>query len=155
MTTPTTTTTTTTTTLAKHSSHTSHTPFSKGSSKRQQNRQQSSEPRAHGHHDAHPPYPTSLRSPHPLTRRNLPPHNLGTDPPNLNTYPLAIDAENSPLFASVFSQDAFANYTSPLTNLQGLGAVCDSFARVRRGPSDSTPARHLRHRHRPQREDRQ
>lgn len=41
----------------------------------------------------------------------------------LNTYPLAIDFKNGPLFTSVFTQDAFANYTGPLSNLTGIDAV--------------------------------
>jgi hypothetical protein len=41
----------------------------------------------------------------------------------LNTYPLAVDFKNAPLFDAVFTPDAFANYTGPLSNLTGLTAV--------------------------------
>lgn len=44
----------------------------------------------------------------------------------LNTYPLAIDFKNGPRFNDVFSQEAFANYTGPLANLQGIGAIRES-----------------------------
>ncbi|KAJ9607295.1 hypothetical protein H2200_008368 [Cladophialophora chaetospira] len=43
----------------------------------------------------------------------------------LNTYPLAIDFKNGPLFASVFAPDAFANYTGYLSNLTGIDAIRD------------------------------
>lgn len=41
----------------------------------------------------------------------------------LHTYPLAIDSKASSLFTSVFTEDAFANYTGPLSNLTGIDAI--------------------------------
>lgn len=38
----------------------------------------------------------------------------------LNTYPIAIDSKSGALFSQVFTPDAFANYTGPLSNLRGL-----------------------------------
>ena len=43
----------------------------------------------------------------------------------LNTYPLAIDSKTPSLFPVVFTQDAVANYTGPLSNLTGLDAIRD------------------------------
>ena len=41
----------------------------------------------------------------------------------LNTYPLAIDSKDFGLLAKVFTEDAFANYTGVLSNLNGLAAI--------------------------------
>lgn len=41
----------------------------------------------------------------------------------LHTYPLAIDGKDAALFHRVFAQDAFANYTGPLSNLTGIDAI--------------------------------
>lgn len=41
----------------------------------------------------------------------------------LHTYPLAIDSKDFGLLSSVFAQSAVANYTGPLSNLDGLPAI--------------------------------
>ncbi|KAG7001402.1 hypothetical protein G7Y79_00032g067550 [Physcia stellaris] len=41
----------------------------------------------------------------------------------LHTYPLAIDFKNGPLFGAIFTADATANYTGPLSSLTGVDAI--------------------------------
>lgn len=41
----------------------------------------------------------------------------------IHTYPLAIDHKNFPLLREVFTPNAFANYTGPLSSLTGLQAI--------------------------------
>lgn len=41
----------------------------------------------------------------------------------INTYPLAIDSKDFALLSQVFTPNAFANYTGPLSNLTGLAAI--------------------------------
>lgn len=41
----------------------------------------------------------------------------------LHNYPLAIDFKNGPLFDTVFTADATANYTGPLSSLTGIDAI--------------------------------
>ena len=46
----------------------------------------------------------------------------------LNLYPLAIDRKDFSLLSSVFTSHAFANYTGPLANLNGLSAISTGLA---------------------------
>jgi SnoaL-like domain len=41
----------------------------------------------------------------------------------IHTYPLAIDRKNFSLLREVFTPNAFANYTGPLSSLTGLQAI--------------------------------